>query len=153
MLFIHGGTWRVGDRRSTMFSGRHEALAAQHELVVLSVGYRRTRMPLWIFFGLCAPPVPPSLPCPLPQQRPSPPSLCGVADPAVLLLGFALASSPIVALLMALEVLPPKPLVALLPALGLTLQYYVFWGAYPPGSCGPTPLPPILSDPFRCGSV
>ena len=73
MLFIHGGTWRVGDRRSTMFSGRHEALAAQHELVVLSVGYRRTRMPLWIFFGLCAPPVPPSLPRPLPQQRPSPP--------------------------------------------------------------------------------
>ena len=71
MLFIHGGTWRVGDRRSTMFSGRHEALAAQHELVVLSVGYRRTRMPLWIFFGLCI--LPP--PDPLPRQRPPHPHL------------------------------------------------------------------------------
>ena len=152
MLFIHGGTWRVGDRRSTMFSGRHEALAAQHERVVLSVGYRRTRMPLWIFFGLCASPARPVPPLPASPAETITPAL-GAADPAVLFLGFALVSSPIVALLMALEVLPPKPLLAPLPALGLTLLYYVFWGAYPPGSCGPTPLPPILSDPFRCGSV
>jgi len=69
MLFIHGGTWRVGDRRSTMFSGRHEALAAQHELVVLSVGYRRTRMPLWIFFGLCASPARPVPPLPPPPAE------------------------------------------------------------------------------------
>ena len=52
LLFVHGGTWRVGDRRSTMFSGRHAALAQYHDVVVLSVGYRRSRMPMWVFFGL-----------------------------------------------------------------------------------------------------
>ena len=35
-----------------MFSGKHAALAQYNDVVVLSVGYRRTRMPKWIFFGL-----------------------------------------------------------------------------------------------------
>ena len=52
LLYVHGGTWRVGDRRSAMFSGRHAALAQYYNVVVLSVGYRRTRMPWWVFFGL-----------------------------------------------------------------------------------------------------
>ena len=52
LLFVHGGTWRVGDRRSMMFSGRHAALAQHYNVVVLSVGYRRSRMPTWVFFGL-----------------------------------------------------------------------------------------------------
>lgn len=52
LLFVHGGTWRVGDRRSMMFSGQHYALAQSHEVVVLSVGYRRSRMPGWVFWGL-----------------------------------------------------------------------------------------------------
>lgn len=52
LLFVHGGTWRVGDRRSMMFSGRHAELAQYHNCVVLSVGYRRSRMPNWVFFGL-----------------------------------------------------------------------------------------------------
>jgi acetyl esterase/lipase len=52
LLFVHGGTWRVGDRRSMMFYGRHAELAQYHNCVVLSVGYRRSRMPNWVFFGL-----------------------------------------------------------------------------------------------------
>ena len=35
-----------------MFSGRHAERAQYHNVVVLSVGYRRSRMPAWVFFGL-----------------------------------------------------------------------------------------------------
>ena len=65
LLFVHGGTWRVGDRRSAMFSGRHAALAQYYNVVVLSVGYRRTRMPCCVFFGLY-----PVRPRPQPLARP-----------------------------------------------------------------------------------
>ena len=52
LLYVHGGTWRVGDRRSMLFSGQHYALAQYHDAVVLSVGYRRSRMPWPVFLGL-----------------------------------------------------------------------------------------------------
>lgn len=105
LLFVHGGTWRVGHRRAPMFAGHHSSLARSYDpLVVVSVGYRRGRMPLHVFFGLY---------------------------PAYVACGFGILTAPVVVAMVVAGWLPAWS--APLPALGLMLLYYVFWLCYPRG--------------------
>jgi hypothetical protein len=52
LIFIHGGSWRVGHRRAWLFCGKHQLLAKQYKCKVVSVGYRRCRMRWWVFYML-----------------------------------------------------------------------------------------------------
>lgn len=52
VMYVHGGSWRVGHRRAWLFSGRHERLSESYHVAMVSVGYRRSRMAWWVFYGI-----------------------------------------------------------------------------------------------------
>ena len=57
VVFVHGGSWRRGDRRCVFYAGDLQAYADRHDCLVVSVGYRvsRWRWPvLFILYPLLA---------------------------------------------------------------------------------------------------
>eukprot|EP00756_Hemistasia_phaeocysticola_P067072 Hpha_TRINITY_DN9692_c0_g1::TRINITY_DN9692_c0_g1_i1::g.184254::m.184254 len=49
VVFVHGGSWRGGDKAAPMYCGQVWNLA-EKGFVVVSVEYRKTRMPGYVFF-------------------------------------------------------------------------------------------------------
>ena len=110
LIYVHGGSWRVGHRRAWLFAGQHPNLAEQYDCKVVSIGYRRCRMRLWVFYGL----------------YPLAIYLLALCVTVPIVLPFTLFQDA----KLDVEFLR---YISLGPAVLVSLLYYLFWGLYPRG--------------------
>ena len=111
LIYVHGGSWRVGHRRAWLFSGHHPNIAEQYDCKVVSVGYRRCRMRPWVFFGL--------YPAAIYTLA------LGITIPIVLPFTLFHQDAKLNSEFLCYMSLGPAVLVSLI--------YYLFWGLYPRG--------------------
>ena len=111
LIYVHGGSWRVGHRRAWLFSGQHPNMAEQYDCKVVSVGYRRCRMRPWVFYGL--------YPAAIYTLA------LGITIPIVLPFTLFHQDAKLNSEFLCYMSLGPAVLVSLI--------YYLFWGLYPRG--------------------